>query len=179
MSAINQIHIEDDAPARKFAPIAVRSFGWRHIFGTGLATAALSAALFFSLRTGNPAPQNEAQATLVHDTLRVLQIDTVMQTREIQKPVYLARNESAPVQNSVPDRLNPDVSSQVDVASVDIDKSLPVDPKTVSPKHVDTVTMEAGHLAVQDDASAYLEYYKSMLSTLKIVQLTPSDRIRN
>jgi len=177
ISAINAIHIDDAAPARKYAPVAAPRFGWRHVFGSALATAALSAALFFSLKTENPTQQSVAQAVSIHDTLCVLQVDTVTQVREIQKPVYIARNEPAPV--TAPDRLNPDVSSQVDVSSIDLDKNIPVQPKTVSPKLLDTVTMEQGHLAAQDDASSYLEYYKSMLSTLKIVHITPSDRIRN
>jgi hypothetical protein len=173
ITAINELKIESTASKPSTAAVETPRFGWRHLFGTGLAAAALSAAVFFMVNSGPPSQPGIASSSSIHDTLRLVQTDTVTQIREIQKPVFIARNVPAPA-TTRPDELPSNPVASTSARSIE-----PSTPASVAPTPVDRVTIETGQLAMQDDATSYLEYYKTMLSTLKIVHITPSDRIRN
>ncbi len=71
-----------------------RRYGLRHVFGSAVATAAAALLLFLFLPDGgNTPPAQRAEMRPAADTVLVVQRDTVLQVREVERPVYIVRTE--------------------------------------------------------------------------------------
>jgi hypothetical protein len=158
-------------------------FGWSHLAGASLATAA--AAIVFALiipRSGPEfSPDRAAMLKAVHDTVQTARVDTVFQTREIRTPVYIVRNQtrdesspgletpSLPQQPSDGAAITEDLARQpVEQPSVEI----PVDDnqKAASPAIAE---------AKAPEQLSYMQQYNAMVLSLEKVRLTSNDRVRN
>jgi hypothetical protein len=166
---------EEPAPIAAVAP-ARRGFGWAHLFGASMATAAAAIALFVALLPGATElqPKDSAAVTL-RDTVLLTRTDTLVQVRTVRTPSNIARAAApAPAlpQGNTPDQsANPGLARQEAPAPV----PTPVSAEEIASLPVDPPTLASNHL---NDQPTFLEQYNTMLVSIERVRLTAEDRVR-
>ncbi len=148
-----------------------RRFGWVHILGSSIATAAV-AGLFFVLLPDAQSPDTASLS--VTDTVRVVERDTVLQTRDILRPVYITR--------TVVREKKDGIASPVDERLPITQTPAPVDDKRQPlPQVIEDVTyavvQPVREAQRQAKVSQYLEQYNAMLASVESVQLSSRDRV--
>lgn len=174
---INETVVEEDEPAR--VPVAAparRGFGWAHLFGASMATAAAAIALFIALLPGTPdTPVQDTAAVTLRDTILMTRTDTVIQVRTLRAPSNIARahtpapvlqTQGAPDQNGNPGLTQLEAPQPVPapVSAEDV-TSLPAVPPALASNHT-------------NEQPTFLEQYNSMLVSIERVRLTAEDRVR-
>ncbi|MBE0644687.1 MAG: hypothetical protein IH600_11455 [Bacteroidetes bacterium] len=169
-----------------------RRFGFAHLLGTGLATAAC--AITIMLWSAGPDTGPDAslqQVAQVQDTVYIVEKDTVMQLREVERPVYIVRN--APV---APAPESPASNDAADLARAADDRVAATEPGTAlatrtqpdaavppSPAAVETempliAEMQPREATTREAKTEnYIDQYNSMLVSVETVQLSAKDRI--
>jgi hypothetical protein len=171
---INETVISE-TPARVPAAIpARRGFGWAHLFGASLATAAAAVLVLFLVLPGTPSPLGPQTAgVIVRDTVLLTRTDTLVQVKSTRIPVYIVRNEkpAAPAPaGTAPDAANtPGITERVTPAPV----APFVDPSDLATLHTPSLAE-----ARASEAPSFLEQYNAMLISVEKVRLTSSDRVR-
>ena len=147
----------------------VHRFGWAHILGSSLATAAAAAMLFIMWPDASGPSSAELQTT---DTVRLVKLDTVVQTRNVDKPVYITR--------VVRERAVVPADNFVEAPPANNESELPSNPTPVTPE-LENVTfaevVQVKEQLRQAKVSQYLEQYNSMLASVESVQLSSRDRV--
>ena len=181
-------------PAAAAAPEVRRRFGWAHLLGTGLAGAAI--ALLFLL-PGSPDGELAMQpATALRDTVTLVRTDTLLQIREVERPVYIVRDTEPRVQPEAPRpgdagelaqqpapgrEVLPEVrrrTTEQPDQPADTDRVFAVtEPDTAeqAPLFADNMRPESGTREAK--AQNYLEQYNSMLVSVESVRLSSKDRL--
>jgi hypothetical protein len=174
---INETVIEEDEPAR--VPVAVparRGFGWAHLFGASMATAAAAIALFVALLPGtSDTPVQDTAAVTMRDTVLLTRTDTVIQVRTLRAPSNIARTETpAPV---LQNQSTPDESGNPGLAQLEAPKPAPA---PVSAEDITSLPAVPPALASNhtSEQSTFLEQYNNMLVSIERVRLTAEDRVR-
>lgn len=193
--ASDGLHREElQQPAVTTAPPR-RRFGWAHLLGTGLATAACAVAIL--LWTGNSDEAGTAllqSVTGLRDTVFVVKRDTVTQLREIDRPVYIVRSGSRPASGDDPrfDTREGISSRQESIpaptdAGTAGDRATPLT-ETVAAAPVPAPTVTKGTASIaevrdlttmtrEEKAQSYLEQYNTMLVSVESVRLSSKDRL--
>ena len=158
-------------------------FGWKHLAWSTLAGAAVVAVIMLFAGSLMPGPERQlvTQTQTIHDTLHVAQIDTLVRTRVVRTPVYIAQ----------PDNGNQDGH---ELTQSPVQKP-GFNPVTASPRSIETATRDEeqqGDTGLKpddqpalaqgnpkDSQPSYLQQYSEMVVTLEKVRLTSDDRIRN
>ncbi|MCZ7556597.1 MAG: hypothetical protein M5R41_09365 [Bacteroidia bacterium] len=167
---VNELQAGREAamPPAPVASLAPRRFGWAHMFGSALAAGAAVWMLFFFV-TESDIPVSNAG---IIDTLRVVERDTVVQTRDIVRPVYITRTA---------EQARPDDAAAEDMPAL---TDRPVAPDAVTPD-IPSVLEDVSYAEVQPlrelqrqaKVSQYLQQYNAMLASVESVQLTSRDRV--
>ena len=169
--------------------IPVRRFGWAHLFGGALATAAVVAALVFILRPGaSPVPETAVVSTVVHDTLVVSKTDTLVRVVRLRQDASLARNNGVPGarQDAVPPAPSPSLANQnpngqeprPDVQNPNSGGSENDGAEATQQQDTESMSPALAEHLIKDGA-AYLEQYNAMVVSLEKVHIGAGDRIRN
>ncbi len=169
-----------------------RRFGFAHLFGTGLATAACAVAIV--LLSGDPDPESAGLLQPVaqaQDTVYIVKKDTVTQLREVDRPVYIVRNAPA-----APVLQEPSATDQGELASEALaapesraeaerttrpEPPAPVTPASVPTRAGDSPTLaevQPREVATREAKTEnFIEQYNSMLVSVETVRLSSKDRI--
>jgi hypothetical protein len=172
-----------------------RRFGWAHLFGTGLATAACAVAVVLLSRS--PGEQGLTSVQLVaqlQDTVYIVKQDTITQLREIDRPVYIVRTIPS---EPVPDRPTPNADGEIarqpdrnatspetvialDTGTRRDENLLPASDSKMgtqgsNPLFAENQPLESALREAKKDN--YIEQYNSMLVSVETVQLSSKDRI--
>ncbi len=167
LQAERERHSVHESPPRE----RVNRFGWAHILGSTIATAAAAAALFMLLPESTPPTSTALQAV---DTVRIVQRDTIVQTRDITRPVYITRvireKPVIDIENLV------DTSPPSDNRESDATVTVPIiAPVLENVSHAEAIPVK--EQLRQAKVNQYLDQYNSMLASVETVQLTSRDRI--
>lgn len=170
-------------------------FGWTHLLGTSLATAACAVAIL--LWTGNSDETGTARMQSVsglQDTVFVVKRDTVTQLREIDRPVYIVRADTRPASGDDPrsdtreeiGRRQESIPPPADAVTA-ADPAAPLtETVAVAPVPASTVTTGTASIAEvrdpetmtrEEKAQSYLEQYNTMLVSVASVRLSSKDRL--
>ncbi|MFZ1731789.1 MAG: hypothetical protein WBQ23_15935 [Bacteroidota bacterium] len=170
-----------------------RRFGWVHLLGTGLATAACAVAVV--LLSGNPDEQGLAsiQPVALQDTVYIVKNDTITQLRQVDRPVYIVRTAPEAPAPQHPD--SRDAAEFAQKAERTGTTETGIAPESGSQRDRDTRPSSADKFTNQENTplladnqpsesvlreakkESYIEQYNTMLVSVETVQLSSKDRI--
>jgi hypothetical protein len=168
---VNELQAEREAtaPAPPVAHKPARRFGWAHVLGSALASGAAAWMLFFFVTDSDT---RQTTASLPVDTLRLVERDTVVQTRDVVRPVYITRIVKQPL---------PDGAAVEDLPSLTNTQRAPESADPVLPPVLEDVryaeVQPLRELQRQAKVSQFLQQYNAMLASVESVQLTTQDRV--
>jgi hypothetical protein len=170
---VNELQAEREAAAPTPTSPAIRKptrrFGWAHVLGSALATGAATWMLFFFV---NESEAPTSTASIAVDTLRIVERDTVVQTRDVVRPVYITRSVK---------QARPDGAAVEELPSLTDTQNTPETVSPVLPPVHEDVGYAEMHplreLQRQAKVSQFLQQYNAMLASVESVQLTSRDRV--